>query len=179
MPEQLQRSKKLLMKMPRALFQPDLHHEEREAFFHSDAIMQASEEVGQYQSMKAVLRLGDGEGDEADITSIVDSGAAWCAIRLSYLKENLPKLIKKIKQSNKLFKDASNRPMSLVGELVLSLKIGTLSTTTKVYVFGNLGADFLLGANALHVSKSTHHERLGDDPSCRTFRLPTCCTHRT
>ena len=33
-----------------------------------------------YQSMRASLAIGDEDGDTVTLNSIVDSGAAWCAL---------------------------------------------------------------------------------------------------
>lgn len=49
-----------------------------------------------YQSMKAELGLGDGEGEQVPVLSMVDSGAVWCTISLDCLKCTLPKLMNKV-----------------------------------------------------------------------------------
>ena len=114
------------------------------------AVEEAMEKEGKYESMKATLPIVDSNtGDEADIISIVDSGAAWCAMKLSVLEDRLPSLVKKIRGSRMKFRDASNNRMSLVGRVPITIRIGTRTIRTVTYVFRELGADFLLGANAL------------------------------
>ena len=123
--------------------------DESEPFFADTKVMAVDTENGfRYQSLKANLTL-EGSKSKVTIESIVDSGAAWCAIRRSTLEKEMPELMEKLEPSSMRFHDASGRLMSLAGRVPLKVWIGARFVTTTAYVFDNLGAPFLLGANAL------------------------------
>ena len=99
-----------------------------------------------YQSTVAHLLLQIGDCKRV-VRSVVDSGAAWCAINASFMKKHFPDA--NIRASNKRFKDASNNVMNLAGETTIQFNVGALELSTTAFVFNGLGADFLLGTNAL------------------------------
>ena len=102
-----------------------------------------------YKSMMAKLGLETKNGEKC-IEAIVDSGAAWCAIRASYLKEKYPEAMDQIQKKQLIFRDASNNQMPLLGSVLLNLKLKSLTMPCTVFVFESLGAPFLLGTNALY-----------------------------
>ena len=99
--------------------------------------------------MKANIVLEDQHSNRTEVESIVDSGAAWCAVRLSVLEEHLSDALEYMEPSTMRFHDASGNRMSLVGKLPLRMRIGGVGIAASVYVFKDLAAPFLLGANAL------------------------------
>ena len=151
-PEDLPDSPTIYLKWPKRLLDStEATPECAEAninFFEPAAVMEVSEEARRFQSMKADLLLGSTE-EEAVTSSIVDSGAAWCALKQSYLRQHLPSLEAKMQASSLKFKDASGNRMSLVGKVPIEVTIGNRRLKTFTYVFRDLGADFLLGTNAL------------------------------
>ena len=158
-PEAIPCGRKVYFRVPRACLEDqsdprdqstDTTQETEPAAFFRNSIANVEEEGGfKYQSLKAVLPLEDSGGNRVAIESIVDSGAAWCAIRLSVLREQLPETFRRMKASRMKFHDATGRVMSLRGRVQLRILIGERRVSAMVYVFEHLGAPFLLGANAL------------------------------
>ena len=121
-------------------------------FFNADVMdLHGSDEEDEmsYQSLRASLRLGDDSGHRSTIDSIVDSGAAWCGIRYATLQAKFPKLAASLQPSKIRFRDASGRLMSMAGKVRMTITLGTRELRTTVHVFRQLGAEFLLGMNAL------------------------------
>ena len=151
--EGLEGKTKLYCRLPRELLDQNSEDLPEVDFFIPDAILAAEaemEEEGKYESMHAAIPImASPGGEEFAINSIVDSGAAWCGMKLSVLKRFFPSLLDKIQPSKMRFRDASNNRMSLVGRVPIMIKIGSKVISTVTYVFRDLGADFLLGANAL------------------------------
>ena len=158
--EELPAGRRIYTRFPRALLQMpgDVEADESshlasgdsEAFFTQNSMMLVEQEGGfKYQSLKADLNLEGPNGTRATVSSIVDSGAAWCAIRESTLENELPTLHSLMEPSRMRFHDASGRLMSLRGRIPLRIRLGSRLIETTAYVFKDLGAPFLLGANAL------------------------------
>ena len=102
-----------------------------------------------YQATAADLRLCNQQGDEVLAKgSIVDSGAARCAMNYAQFKKWFPTT--KLRPTAKAFRDASGNRMNIAGEVDLGFWIGDLLLWTTVYVFWNLGHSFLLGVNAIY-----------------------------
>jgi len=102
-----------------------------------------------YQATAADLRLRNENGDEAEAKgSIVDSGAARCAMNYAHFKQWFPTT--RLRPTTKAFKDASGNRMNIAGEVDLGFWVGDLLLWTTVYVFWNLGHSFLLGVNAIY-----------------------------
>ena len=124
--------------------------EDTTPFFSKDGVYAMEAEDGiSYQSMKANLLLQDPNGTRAKFLTIVDSGAAWCALREADMDRLLPGLRQHMRPSRMRFHDAQGNAMNLAGRVPLDLWIGDHRITTTAYVFKTLGASFLLGANAL------------------------------
>ena len=157
MPEgtpELPDGRKIYFKLPRRLLQHEDAEHDAEPFYRPNmvAALQPEGEDEKYESMRAVLRVGSATSeidDSVQISSIVDSGAAWCAIRLSTLKQKFPHLVSQIQATRMKFRDASGNRMSLVGRVEISIWVGTRRLTTSAFVFDRLGAEFLLGVNAI------------------------------
>ena len=174
----------LWLRLPRELMKEEEYDKPIVDFFHTSAAPAADaelEEEGRYESMHAPLPiLATPDGEAFMIDSIVDSGAAWCGIKLSVLRKHYPELLKKIMPSRMRFRDASNNRMSLVGRVPLTIRIGSRMITTVSYVFRELGADFLLGANALRkngcvIDCNTNRLFVHDDPAKGIEMAPMPC----
>lgn len=72
-----------------------------------------------YYSVRADLLIDDGTGAQVPMSSVVDSGAAWTALRHSFLARSAPELLKLIQPSRKRFKDAQGRIMAIDGRVPL------------------------------------------------------------
>ena len=107
------------------------------------------EGTAKYYSVRADLLIDDGTGAQVPMSSVVDSGAAWTALRYSFLARSAPELLKLIQPSRKRFKDAQGRIMAIDGRIPLTLWMGTIKLTTYAYVFRLLSVDCLLGVNTL------------------------------
>ena len=102
-----------------------------------------------YQATAADLTLQSSDGTRAEAKgSVIDSGAARCAIDYQHLKRWFPKII--IRPTGRSFHDASGNRMRIAGEVDLAFLLGDLKLWTTVYVFHGLGHHFLLGVNAIH-----------------------------
>ena len=102
-----------------------------------------------YQATAADLTLQSSDGTRAEAKgSVIDSGAARCAIDYQHLKRWFPKVI--IRPTGRSFHDASGNRMRIAGEVDLAFLLGDLKLWTTVYVFHGLGHHFLLGVNAIH-----------------------------
>ena len=104
-----------------------------------------------WQSMTTLLVIDTHRGAR-EITAVADSGAAWCAMKLHWIRKYAPEMEAKVRKVAKRFVDASNNVMALEGELELHFWLGKSKLSTKCYVFDNLSADFLLGTNAMVVN---------------------------
>ena len=102
-----------------------------------------------YFSVRADLLIDDGTGKKVQMSSVVDSGAAWTALRYSFLERTAPELLRLMRPSRKRFKDAQNNLMAIEGRIPLTIWIGDLRLTTYAYVFRHLSVDCLLGVNTL------------------------------
>ena len=128
-------------------------------FYHKEAILTATgisgdadsddEDSVAYQSMRAMLEFSDDQGNSTKIDSVVDSGAAWCGMRFATFKKRFPNLVDKLAPSSLRFRDASGNSMDLMGKIHLNITLGSKAYRTSVHVFRKLGAEFLLGTNAL------------------------------
>lgn len=153
-------------------------------FFHKDTIMAMEAELeveGKYESIKANVPFRNPEtGEDTAITSVVDSGATWCALKLSVIEKKLPHLLDMMQPSSMKFRDASNNRMSLVGRVPITVMVGSRALKSYSYVFRELGADFLLGANTLKRHGcliDCHRNRVyvHDDPELGMPMLPLLC----
>ena len=107
-----------------------------------------------YQAAAADIMLQSAGGTRVLAKgSVVDTGAARCALDLAYAKSNLPDL--SIRPTRRSFTDASGNIMDIVGEADLAFWVGDLLLWTTVYVFRNLGHHFLLGINAIEANGLT------------------------
>jgi hypothetical protein len=97
----------------------------------------------------------------AIIQSVIDSGAAQCAIDAKVLREKFPDV--QVHRTDRHFTDASNKRMNVCGYCTLCFRLGDLRLCARVYVFRNLGAKLLLGVNAIsghHLGISTRKQQL-------------------
>ena len=118
-----------------------------EDLFYCDQILAQTNAGVRYHSTTAQLPLEDATGKTVTTSSVVDSGAAACAIDLDYRRQVFPDTI--IRPSNRRFLDAQKKVMDLEGEMEIHVWVGDLRLATTAFVFRNLGAKFLLGNNAL------------------------------
>ena len=153
-------------------------------FFHKDTIMAMEAELeaeGKYESIKANIPFRNPEtGEDTTINSVVDSGATWCALKLSVVEKKLPHLLDLIQPSSMKFRDASNNRMSLIGRVPITVMVGSRALNSYSYVFRELGADFLFGANTLKRHGcliDCHRNRVyvHDDPELGMPMLPLLC----
>ena len=137
---------------------------------------------GTYKATAMELVLEDDMGTQAKTRAIVDSGAAWSAINHRTLKAAFPRM--KIADSDRAFKDASNNRMKVRGKVGLKFRLGDLLLNTTVYVFDDLGAEFLLGVNSMHTHglaiSTQRHELFSEKPGATpASREPVQFTHST
>lgn len=148
-------SKTIFFKCPTRLLREDTTCENETCpLFSMDArntLDPEEEEEGtaKYYSVRADLLIDDGAGGRVPMSSVVDSGAAWTALRYSFLARSAPELLKLIQPSRKRFKDAQGRTMAIDGRIPLTLWMGNVKLTTYAYVFRLLSVDCLLGVNTL------------------------------
>ena len=202
---ELPKGKKVVFRVPRSLLHEPLDAdvcaastdegvagmEDVRPFFNN--IMSAESEDGiKYQSLKAAMTLEGADDQRIDLRGVVDSGAAWCALRESVLKTSLPGLIPYLTPSRMRFHDASGKLMSLVGRVPLAVWVGGRRLITTAYVFRDLGTEFLLGANALlrngcHIDCNLGRLYVDGDPSlgvpmvtpvCPGCELPARSSHQ-
>ena len=102
-----------------------------------------------YQSMRATFKLEDEGGLCTSTTGVVDSGAAFNALQLKYAQRYMPEAMKGIQPVGVRFRDAQGRRMKLAGKVNLAVWLGSHKYLTEAYVFEELGAEFLLGVNAI------------------------------
>ena len=107
------------------------------------------DETSRYYSVRADLLIDDGTGRKVPMSSVVDSGAAWTALKHAFLARVAPELLKLILPSRKRFKDAQGNLMAIAGRIPLTIWMGGLKLTTYAYVFHQLSVDCLLGVNTL------------------------------
>ena len=107
------------------------------------------EETTKYYSVRADLLIDDGTGVRTPMSSVVDSGAAWTALRHEFLTRTAPQLLKLLLPSKRRFKDAQGNPMAISGRIPLTVWMGDLKLNTYAYVFPQLSVDCLLGVNTL------------------------------
>jgi hypothetical protein len=100
-------------------------------------------------SVRADLLIDDGTGARISLSSVVDSGAAWTALKHGFLARTAPELLKLMSPSKRRFKDAQGNPMAISGRIPLTVWMGDLKLTTYAYVFPQLSVDCLLGVNTL------------------------------
>jgi DNA (cytosine-5)-methyltransferase 1 len=109
----------------------------------------AEEDTTKYYSVRADLLIDDGTGARISLSSVVDSGAAWTALKHGFLARTAPELLKLMSPSKRRFKDAQGNPMAISGRIPLTVWMGDLKLTTYAYVFPQLSVDCLLGVNTL------------------------------
>lgn len=102
-----------------------------------------------YQSMRAVFKLEDKDGSCTSTPGVVDSGAAFNALQLKYAQRHMPEAMKGIQPVGVRFRDAQGHRMKLAGKINLAVWLGSHRYLTEAYVFEELGAEFLLGVNAI------------------------------
>ena len=117
--------------------------------FHAQAIPEEEDGASAYYSVRADLLIDDGTGKKIPMSSVVDSGAAWTALKHAFLARVAPELLKLILPSQKRFKDAQGNLMAIAGRIPLTIWMGGLKLTTYAYVFHQLSVDCLLGVNTL------------------------------
>lgn len=136
-----------------------------------------------HQAMTASLEFQSGDG-RVEVTVVVDSGAAYCAMRSSYLRENFPHESALLTPCSKRFHDASGRPMRVRGSTNLIFWVGECELSAEVYSFDNLSTDMLLGTNAIASNGlviDAHHSTLAQHPelACgKKCKVPLRCTRR-
>ena len=115
-----------------------------------------NEENRQYQSMTAWLGYEDApaaEGDErralAILDTVVDSGAAYCAMSLDCLRQHFPNHHAQMRATDKRFTDASGNLMPAAGVVDFTIRLGDCRLRTSMYIIRRLGVPVLLGTNAL------------------------------
>ena len=114
-----------------------------------EPLFPVSESSRKYQATAADLTLQSPDGTRIIAKgSVIDSGAARCAIDFAHLKRWFPNIA--IRPTGRSFHDASGNRMNIVGEVDLAFLLGDLVLWTTVYVFRGLGHHFLLGVNAIH-----------------------------
>jgi len=67
---------------------------------------EAEEDTTKYYSVRADLLIDDGTGARISLSSVVDSGAAWTALKHGFLARTAPELLKLMSPSKRRFKDA-------------------------------------------------------------------------
>ena len=109
------------------------------------------EKGGKYISLAAQIELGSRVDDvTAKLRAIVDSGAAYSAIRFDELKHLFPECAKSMDAVEGFnFVDASDNKLPLLGSVELRLCLGDFCFWTRVFVFRTLGVPFLLGVNSM------------------------------
>ena len=112
-----------------------------------------------YQSMTAEFGFQDSDGQVVRHNGVCDSGAAQCALRRGFLEEQLPGIAKSMQPTSKRFLDAQGQAMDIAGTVELTILIGECRMSCTAYVFNRLGADFLLGANAIYENNLVIHAR--------------------
>jgi len=140
----------IFLKCPARLIRED--KDEACSLFHVQATPGSGEEedeISRYYSVRADLLIDDGTGKKVPMSSVVDSGAAWTALKHAFLARVAPELIKLIRPSQKRFKDAQGNLMAIAGRIPLTIWMGSLKLTTYAYVFHQLSVDCLLGVNTL------------------------------
>ena len=161
-----------------------------EAAARTEDFFKVQAETGtKFQSLKACL-VARGAGDRpVPVTSVVDTGAAYCGVSLPFLRRELPELEDRVQPTTMRFRDAQKRLMKTVGTLLLPLEVGGARITATVFVFPSLGADLILGVNAMYQNqlvvdvggslmyRSGHPEQavpLIACDSCRSRQAPCC-----
>ncbi|RPG36136.1 MAG: hypothetical protein CBB72_004845, partial [Muricauda sp. TMED12] len=139
---------KLFISIPKHLLEP-ADEDAQDFYDRASVAMLNVDENRNYHSTRATLVLEDADGSTGNVSSIVDSGAAWCAIKYSTLTSRFPLLAKQIEPSSMKFRNASGGRMSLIGRVSIPVWIGARRLLTSSYVFEELSADFLLGTNAI------------------------------
>ena len=156
LPAECHGKRAVLLELPRRLLEaPTASDEDKDDsaidFFHRERMLEveADDERTKYHSMKASLPFIVPDSADVHVNSVVDSGAARCALRFEYMKRKLPHLVEQMQPSGLRFRDASKNRMSLRGKVPISLRVGAITVQATAYVFDDLGADFLLGNNAM------------------------------
>ena len=165
--------RKIFFKLPKC----ELHNEideDSEPFFNVNTTNHDGDDSDdelndRSKSLQASLVLEDQQGNSSTIDSVVDTGAAHCALRLQTLRSKLPRLEKLIQPCKRKFHDAQGNRMPIVGRVPLRIWVGTRRLMTHAYVFDKLGAEFLLGINTMRKHKctidlATHRLYAPDDP---------------
>ena len=165
--------RKIFFKMPKSELQSE-SDEDSEPFFNVNTInpdgVDSDDELNdRSKSLQASLVLEDQQGNSPTVDSVVDTGAAHCALRLQTLRSKLPGLEKLIQPCKRKFHDAQGNRMPIAGRVPLRIWVGTRRLMTHAYVFEKLGAEFLLGINTMRKHKctidlATHRLYAPDDP---------------
>ena len=109
-----------------------------------------SEDSPRFQSLKACLIIRGKGGRPVPVSAVVDTGAAYCGMALGFLRRELPEFESRLQPTTMRFRDAQKHLMKTAGTLLLPLEVGGAKITATVIVFTSLGADLLLGVNALY-----------------------------
>ena len=144
----------IFLKCPAKLLREQAPDDESEmcSLFHVQGTPDSGEEedeASRYYSVRADLLIDDGTGKKVPMSSVVDSGAAWTALKHAFLARVAPELLKLILPSRKRFKDAQGNLMAIAGRIPLTIWMGGLKLATYAYVFHQLSVDCLLGVNTL------------------------------
>ena len=133
---------------------------EEDSGTHWESLFATKEEEGpRYQSTTAEFGFRDTDGKVVRSEGVCDSGAAQSALRLAFLEKNLPGLLKSMRPTKRRFLDAQDNRMDIRGVVEMPLLIGDHVMHCRAYVFGQLGADFLLGTSAIYDNDLIIHLR--------------------
>ena len=169
-PDQTTNRRKVILRLPRRMMYPE--QDDSQPFYNPEIMALPADGEDRYESMSATLRIGDPDHcyeDARPQRAIVDSGAAWCAIKESVLKRDHPDLHRSMSPSRRRFRDAQGGLMTIAGKVTLGVWVGTKRLVTTTYVFSRLGADFLLGVNTIRkggciIDGHANRFYLHDDP---------------
>ena len=105
-------------------------------------------------SLRTLLSLsipvGDAYSKEIDIATVVDTGAAWTAIRLAELLATIPdSKTLTFEEADISFTGISGKQLRCLGWTVLRLRFGETVISTKAFVFPDMHEPMLLGMNTL------------------------------
>jgi hypothetical protein len=101
-----------------------------------------------YRSMSAKVCVWVSEGKCMNVRSIVDSGAAQCAVSSKWLRQ-FPELWNARRAATHKFHGLTGEPLHTDGAVRLSFRMGTHTVSAWFHVFTNMHSPMLLGTNAL------------------------------
>lgn len=107
------------------------------------------EEEERATAVAANLPFEDADGTTHEISAVVDSGAAQCAMKEAVCRDKFPLHYRNMKPTRRRFLDASGRLMPAAGRVRFKFWVGNCRLQCNIYIFKNLSTPLLLGTNAL------------------------------